>query len=108
LPGMDFSGGFILDGPWGRVSSANITPDATGIDGDTFMQAVTTGHVSGRKLRQIMPWRNYRKMTGEDINAIYAYLKTLKPIKHFVDNTLPATYCKLCRQSHGGGNKNQE
>lgn len=31
LPGMDFAGGFILDGPWGRVASANITPDASGI-----------------------------------------------------------------------------
>ncbi|HTC63936.1 MAG TPA: hypothetical protein VK709_13915 [Candidatus Saccharimonadales bacterium] len=106
LPNLDFSGGFILDGPWGRVASANITPDSTGIDGDTFMQAVTTGYVNGRKLSQIMPWRNYRKMTGEDLNAIYAYLKTLKPIRHFVDNTLPATYCKLCRQTHGGGDKN--
>lgn len=106
LPDMDFGGGFILDGPWGRVASANITPDASGTNGEAFMQAVTTGYVSGRKLNQIMPWQNYRKMTGEDVNAIYAYLKTLKPIRHFVDNTLPATYCKLCRQSHGGGDKN--
>src|SRR5215831_7298204 len=31
LPGMDFAGGRILDGAWGRVASANITPDPSGI-----------------------------------------------------------------------------
>ena len=31
LPGMDFAGGLILDGPWGRVASANITPEPSGI-----------------------------------------------------------------------------
>lgn len=25
LPGLDFAGGFVLDGPWGRVASANLT-----------------------------------------------------------------------------------
>jgi mono/diheme cytochrome c family protein len=106
LPGMDFGGGFILDGPWGRVASANITPDASGIDGAIFMQAILTGYVNGRKLNQIMPWHVYRKMTGEDIAAIFAYLKMLKPIRHYVDNTQPPTYCKICRQTHGGGNQN--
>ena len=106
MPGLDFGGGFILDGPWGRVASANITPDASGIDGDIYMQAILTGYVNGRKLSQIMPWHTYRKMTGEDIAAIFAYLKTLKPIRHYVDNTQPPTYCKLCRQMHGDGNRN--
>lgn len=30
LSGLDFGGGFILDGPWGRVASTNITPDHRG------------------------------------------------------------------------------
>lgn len=106
LPSMDFAGGFILDGPWGRVASANITPDPSGIDGGIFMQAILTGYVNGRKLSQIMPWHTYRGMTGEDIAAMFSYIKTLKPIRHFVDNTLPPTYCKVCRQTHGGGNQN--
>ena len=106
LPGMDFGGGFILDGPWGRVASANITPDASGIDGAMFMQAILTGYVGERKISQIMPWHIYRQMTSEDIAAMYAYLKTLKPIRHYVDNTQPPTYCKVCRQTHGGGNQN--
>lgn len=106
LPGLDFAGGFILDGPWGRVASANLTPDPTGIDSAMFMQAIAAGYVNGRKLSPVMPWDIYNKMTDEDIAAMFAYLKTLKPIRHFVDNTQPPTYCKVCRQSHGGGNQN--
>jgi hypothetical protein len=34
LPDMDFGGGFILDGPWGRVASANLTPDPSGFHYD--------------------------------------------------------------------------
>ncbi len=65
LPGMDFAGGFILDGPWGRVASGNITPDPTGIpyyDEAMFTQAIRTGYVGARKLSQIMPWHTYRGM----------------------------------------------
>lgn len=109
LPGMDFGGGFVLDGPWGRVASANITPDPSGIpyyDQAMFTQAMRTGFVGARKLNQIMPWHVYRGMTDEDIAAIFAYLKTLKPVRHRVDNTEPPTFCKVCRQTHGGGNQN--
>lgn len=109
LPSMDFSGGFILDGPWGRVASANITSDPSGIsyyDQALFTQTMRTGFVKARKLSQIMPWRTYRGMTDDDLAAIFAYIKTLKPVQHRVDNTLPPTYCKVCRQMHGGGNLN--
>lgn len=109
LPGMDFGGGLVLDGPWGRVASANITPDPSGIsyyDEATFTQAIRTGYVKARELNQIMPWHNYRGMTNEDIVGMFAYIRTFKPVRHHVDNTEPATYCKVCRQAHGGGNQN--
>jgi hypothetical protein len=109
LPGMDFAGGFILDGPWGRVASGNITPDPTGIpyyDEAMFTQAIRTGYVGARKLSQIMPWHTYRGMTDEDIAAMFAYVKTFKPVHHYVDNSEPPTFCKVCRQTHGGGNQN--
>lgn len=109
LPGMDFAGGFILDGPWGRVASANITPDTSGIsyyDQATFTQVIRTGFVGARKLNQIMPWHVYRGMTDVDIVAMFAYMRTLKPVRHHVDNTEPPTFCKICRQTHGGGNQN--
>jgi hypothetical protein len=109
LPGMDFGGGLIFDGPWGRVASANLTQDPSGIpyyDETMFTQTLRTGFVKARKLSQIMPWHTYRGMTDQDLAAIFAYIKTLKPVRHHVDNTLPATYCKLCRQMHGGGDQN--
>lgn len=109
LPGMDFAGGFILDGPWGRVASANITPDASGIpyyDTVLFRQVMRTGFVKARQLNQIMPWHVFRGMTDEDLSAMFAYLQTLKPVRHHVDNAEPPTFCKVCRQTHGGGNQN--
>ena len=109
LPGFEFGGGFILDGPWGRVAGANITPDPSGIsyyDEALFTQTMRTGAVKARQLSQSMPWHSYRGMTDEDIAAIFAYLKTLKPVRHHVDNTEMPTYCKICRKAHGGGNQN--
>ena len=64
------------------------------------------GYVGARKLSQIMPWHTYRGMTDEDIAAMFAYVKTFKPVHHHVDNTEPPTFCKVCRQTHGGGNQN--
>lgn len=109
LAGMDFGGGFVLDGPWGRVASSNITPDPSGIsyyDQAMFTQVMRTGFIGARKINQIMPWHTYRGMTDEDIVAIFTYLRTLKPVRHHVDNTEPPTFCKVCRQTHGGGNQN--
>lgn len=109
LPGMDFSGGLILDGPWGRVASANVTRDLSGIsyyDKGMFTQAIRTGYVKARKLNQIMPWHTYHGMTDEDLNGMFAYIRTFEPVRHYVDNTEPATYCKVCGQIHGGGKQN--
>ncbi len=110
LPGLNFSGGFMLHGPWGKVSSANLTPDPSGIihyDEKMFLQTVRTGKVGGvRSLNNIMPWQHFRHMTDADLKAIFAYLRTLKPVQHRVDNTEPLSNCKLCRGSHGFGDRN--
>jgi mono/diheme cytochrome c family protein len=111
-PRMDllFAGGRLLKGPWGSVSSANITPDASGIsyyDEKMFVQMMRTGKVGGvRQLNPIMLTGYFRGMTDEDLKAIFAYLKTLKPIRHRVDNTEKPTFCKLCGGIHGLGDKN--
>jgi hypothetical protein len=47
-------------------------------------------------------------MTDDDLKAIFAYLKTLKLVKHVVDNTEPPTLCVICNATHGGGEKNQK
>ncbi len=111
LPNMDLAGGQVFEGPWGRVASANLTPDPSGIpyyDEILFLQAIRTGYVKARPLNQIMPWHIYGGMTDEDLKAIFAYLKTVKPVKHYVDNSEPPTMCVICKAMHGGGDKNQK
>jgi len=108
-PALPFAGGFELKGPFGTVTSANITPDVTGIsyyDEKLFVQAMRTGKVGARMLNPIMPWIMFRNMTDDDLNAEFAYLCTLKPVHHRVDNTLTSTTCKLCRGRHGAGDQN--
>jgi cytochrome c553 len=53
-----------------------------------------------------MPWDHYRHLSDDDLKAIFAYIRTLKPVKHRVDNTEPPTPCKLCGFTHGAGNMN--
>jgi mono/diheme cytochrome c family protein len=111
LPNMELSGGQILEGPWGKVASANLTPDPSGIpyyDETLFVQTIRTGYVKARSLNLIMPWRHYGGMTDEDLKAIFAYLKTVKPIRHFVDNAEAPSMCVVCNVAHGGGDKNQQ
>ncbi len=109
IAGLEYGGGFMLKENGMSAAAANITPDATGIsyyDEALFIQALRAGHVGARSLSPIMPFEAYGKLTDADLKAMFAYLSTLKPVKHRVDNTLPATYCKLCRQTHGGGDQN--
>ncbi len=109
IPGMDFAGGFLLKTTTGEAYSANITPDASGIsyyDEALFLQAMHTGYVKARPLSPMMPFGFYSHMTDDDLKAVFAYLRTIAPVKHRVDNSLPPTYCKLCRQWHGAGDQN--
>ncbi len=83
IPNMELAGGQIFEGPWGRAVSANLTPDPSGIpyyDETLFLQTIRTGYVGSRTLNQIMPWHYYGGMTDEDLKAIFAYLKTVRPI----------------------------
>lgn len=109
LPGMDFAGGFILKGPWGEVAWANLTPHASGIpyyNEAMFLEVMRTGKVQARRLNNIMLWGYYRNMTDEDLKGIFAYLQTLKPVAHRVDNTELPTLCKRCGNRHGLGADN--
>ena len=83
-------------GPWGTSFSANLTPDETGIGDWTdeqFIRALKEGQwkglVGSRKLLPPMPWEQYAKIPDEDVLAIFAYLKTLKPVKNDVPQPLP-------------------
>ncbi|HRD56692.1 MAG TPA: diheme cytochrome c-553 [Ferruginibacter sp.] len=71
----------------------NITSDATGIGAWTYEQfkrAFTQGKWKGqegsRTLLPPMPWQSYAAMVDEDVQAVFEYLKSTKP----VENVAPA------------------
>lgn len=71
------------------VSPSNITPDsATGIGRWTesdFIRTIRTGvDPAGDTLHPIMPWRTIRRMTDDDLKAMYAYLRTIPAIHNEV------------------------
>lgn len=83
-------------GPWGITCAANLTPDDTGIGTWTeeqFKTALTKGKYkgmeNGRTLLPPMPWVNYTQMKDEDVKAIFAYLKSIKPVKNVVPAPVP-------------------
>jgi len=114
LPGMAFGGGGLFKDPGQggkEVFTMNITPDPSGIahyDEALLMQTLRTGQVSGRMLNHIMPFESFRNMTDADISDIFAYLKTVKPVKHRISNTDPPTKCVICNQTHGLGELNKK
>ncbi|HEV8659449.1 MAG TPA: c-type cytochrome [Thermoanaerobaculia bacterium] len=68
---------------------SNLTPDVeTGIGRWTetdFLQTLRSGvNPSGRSLKPFMPWRQIRRMSDDDLRAIYRYLRTLRPIRNEV------------------------
>src|SRR4029453_7463930 len=79
MPGMNFAGGFLLHEPKGDVVSTNITPAPSGIgyyNDATFIQALRTGKVGARPLRSSMPWYFFGKISDNDLESMFAYLKT--------------------------------
>jgi mono/diheme cytochrome c family protein len=85
--GKDFvgdlgKGGMEFPGPWGKSVSANITSSkAKGLGEwtDAQIKAAITQGVSkdGHKLNPPMGYPYYARMTGEDVDAIVAYLRTV-------------------------------
>lgn len=82
--GTGLSGGKIPGGPPDWKPAANITPG--GIGGyslDDFVGVMRTGtRPDGSKVDSLMPWRLTREMTDVELQALYAYLRTV-PAKPF-------------------------
>lgn len=83
-------------GPWGVSFAGNLTSDATGIgnwEESNFITALRKGKFkgieTGRDLLPPMPWQMYRNMTDDELKAVFAYLKSTKPIKNIVPPPLP-------------------
>ncbi|GAB1444590.1 hypothetical protein MASR2M41_02010 [Flammeovirgaceae bacterium] len=102
IPELAFSGGREFIFPNGSVlRSSNITPDDTGIgawtqerfiarfkifaDSSYALPSVVPG-----EFNTIMPWTMYGKMKRSDLAAIYAYLRTVKPIENRVEKFIPS------------------
>lgn len=94
---LELAGGFDFAlGNGAVVRSANITPDMeTGIGKWTeeafvnrfrkYADSTNQVHtVVNGTFNTVMPWTMYGKMKVEDLKAIFAYLKTVKPIKNEV------------------------
>ncbi len=93
--GMPFAGGLALATPFGAIMTPNITPDeATGIGGwskDEFARAMQEGRGrNGTYLYPAFPYPYFTKVTRQDTDAIYDYLRTLSPVSSVVNrDTLP-------------------
>lgn len=85
--GAKFSGGYPLHAAPGTVYSSNITPDKqTGIGNwtaDQFYRAMHEGIAAdGRHLYPAFPYPYFAKLSRADTDAIFAYLKTVKPVSY--------------------------
>lgn len=110
LTHLEFSGGNTFVGPFGSVASNNITPDPSGIpyySEEVFLTMMRTGMVGARKIHDRMPWKTYGMQTDSDLSAMFAYLRTITPVAHRVDNTQAPTLCPRCGLEHGGGDTNK-
>jgi cytochrome c len=84
-------------GPWGVSFTRNLTPEVeTGLGSwteDMFIKAIRTGKhmgaADGRDILPPMPWQMYAQMTDEDLKAVWAYLRTIKPIKNPIPEPIP-------------------
>ena len=87
--GAPYAGGLRLDTPFGYMLAPNITPDPeTGIgrwSSADFYRALHDGvNKHGQDMYPTMPYDFYTRVTRDDIDAIYAYLRTVKPVRNDV------------------------
>jgi len=85
--GTPHAGGRPFPIPFGTVYSSNITQDQeTGLGGWTDRQiaeAITKGiRPDGSRILPVMPYEKYSGMAPDDLKALVAYLRTLKPVKN--------------------------
>jgi cytochrome c553 len=77
-------------GPWGVSFTANLTPDVdTGLGNWTeemFIATMKTGRHEGkgRPLLPPMPYPVVASLNDEDIRSLFAYLRSLKPVRNRV------------------------
>lgn len=91
------AGGRAFDlGPAGLVFTRNITPDeATGVGAwsdDQLKVAIKTGiDNKGKLLFPVMPYHVYNGMADEDLDAVIAYLRSVKAVSNSVPDRTVST-----------------
>jgi mono/diheme cytochrome c family protein len=77
-------GGYEFHGPWGVSVAPNLTSSEDGIAGfsdEELAKMITQGvRPDGTKMLPPMPYHHFAVMTGEDVKAVIAYLRTLPPL----------------------------
>lgn len=77
------AGGQVIPGPWGQSVSRNLTPHKTGLKGWTDAQiehSIRTGlNREGQPYKPPMAFGFYKNISGADMAALIAYLRSLKP-----------------------------
>lgn len=84
--GVPYAGGRGIATPFGTVYASNLTPDdATGLgrwSAAQFHRALHRGmSADGRLLYPVFPYPNYSRITREDSDAIFHYLRSLPPAR---------------------------
>jgi hypothetical protein len=99
IVGKPFAGGFEFNLPNGTVvRSPNITPDESGIGAwskESFVQrfkmyadssyVAPTINFEKKEFQTVMPWIMYSGMEQGDLEALYDYLQTLKPVRNKIE-----------------------
>jgi mono/diheme cytochrome c family protein len=108
IAGKDFSGGLRFDEPPFDVTATNITQDKdTGIgswsEADIKKLLRTGVRPNGIQIAEVMPTSFYGIVTDNDMNAIVAYVRTLKPVANKVPD--PIYKMQLPHHSFPGAEK---
>ena len=113
VPGMDLRRrhGAAIRRPQGRHLGQHHARPSTGFPTTPRIcssRRCAPARCESRQLDDMMPTQYYRNMTDQDLKDIFAYLKTLQAVDHYVDNSLPPTKCAKCGLTHGGGDRNKK
>lgn len=83
-------------GPWGVSYARNLTPDQISGLGiwteEMFIKTMRTGRHMGvsRPILPPMPWQALNNLNDDDLKAIFAYLRSVKPVRNEVPDPIIA------------------
>src|SRR5687767_7920424 len=83
-------------GPWGISYTRNLTPDKVSGLGiwteDMFIKTMRTGRHMGvsRPILPPMPWQSLNSLNDEDLKSVFAYLRSIKPVRNEVPDPVIA------------------